>query len=83
MILIFQKENVQKKIQEKKIVISKNLKIPGLQPRISQSLQQFFLTVGQNNFGNKIPITQHLHELFVGQSLKDLSWVLQQRPCST
>ena len=38
----------------------KNLEILGLQPRISKvffrSLEQFFLTVGQNNFGNKIPI---------------------------
>ena len=33
--------------------------ISKIQPRIpsfSQSLEQFFLTVGQNNFGNKIPI---------------------------
>ena len=38
------------------IVISKNLQILGLQPRsFSRSLEQFFLTVGQNNFGNKIP----------------------------
>ena len=38
---------------------SKILKILGLQPQIpiffSRSLEQFFLTVGQNNFGNKIP----------------------------
>ena len=32
-------------------MISKILQILGLQPRISN----FFLTVGQNNFGNKIP----------------------------
>ena len=41
-------------------MISKYLKILGLQPRISKvfsrSLEQFFLTVGQNNFGNKIPV---------------------------
>ena len=40
-------------------MIPKNLKILGLHPRISnffsQSLEQFFLRVGQNNFGNKIP----------------------------
>ena len=40
-------------------MISKVLQILGLQPRISKvfsrSLEQFFLTVGQNNFGNKIP----------------------------
>ena len=29
----------------------------------SRSLEQFFLTVGQNNFGNKIPILSfHIHE---------------------
>ena len=33
------------------LVISNFLQILGLQPRISK----FFLTVGQNNFGNKIP----------------------------
>ena len=41
-------------------MISKKLQILGLQPRIlkvlSQSLEQFFLAVGQNNFGNKIPL---------------------------
>ena len=37
-------------------MISKNLQILGLQPRISRSLEQFFLTVGQNDFGNKIPL---------------------------
>ena len=40
-------------------MISKILQILGLQPWISiffsRSLKQFFLTVGQNNFGNKIP----------------------------
>ena len=44
------------------LVISKFLQILGIQPRISkdfsQSLAQFFLTVGQNNFGNKIPFLQ-------------------------
>ena len=39
-------------------VISKTLQILGLQPKISKfslkSLEQFFFTVGQNNFGNKI-----------------------------
>ena len=34
-------------------MISKFLK------NFSQSLEQFFLTVGQNNFGNKIPFPQH------------------------
>ena len=42
-------------------MISKFLQILGLQPRIfksfSRSLEQFFLTVGQINFGNKIPVS--------------------------
>ena len=41
------------------LVISKFLQILGLQSPISkkksQSLAQFVLTVGQHNFGNKIP----------------------------
>ena len=45
-------------------MISKILQILGLQPRISkvfsQSLEQFFLTVGQNNFGNKLPFFSSL-----------------------
>ena len=40
-------------------MISNILQILGLQPRIfksfSRSLEQFFLTLGQNNFGKKIP----------------------------
>ena len=43
-------------------MISKSLQILGLQPRISKvfsrSLEQFVLKVGQNNFGNKIPLIQ-------------------------
>ena len=46
------------------LVISKFLQILGLLPRISKvffwSLEQFFLTVGQNNFGNKIPLFQKI-----------------------
>ena len=40
-------------------MISKFLQILGLQPRISfsQTLEQFFLTVCQNNFNNKIPLS--------------------------
>ena len=39
-------------------MISKILQILGLQPRsFSRSVEQFFLTVGQNNFGNKIPFS--------------------------
>ena len=37
-------------------LISKFLQIIGLQPRIFlNSIEQFFLTVGQNHFENKIP----------------------------
>ena len=40
-------------------MISKILQILGIQPQISKvfsrSLEHFFLTVRQNNFGNKIP----------------------------
>ena len=40
-------------------MISKILQILSLQPRITKvftrTLEQFFLTVGQNNFDNKIP----------------------------
>ena len=32
----------------------------------SQSLEQFFLTVGQNNFGNKIPFLWIRKEMFLG-----------------
>ena len=42
------------------LVISKILKILGLQPQIwkvfSRSLEQCFITGSQNNFGNKIPL---------------------------
>ena len=39
------------------------MQIPGLQPLkiFSRSLEQFFLTVGQNNFGNKIPDLKIIH----------------------
>ena len=47
--------------EETVLMIPKFLQILGLQPRISKVsldhyVEQFFLTVGQNNFGNKIPI---------------------------
>ena len=43
------------------LVISKILQILDIQPQVSKGflnylLEQFFLTVGQNNFGNKIPL---------------------------
>ena len=51
-------------------MISKILQILSLQLRISiffsRSLEQFFLTVGQNNFGNKIP--------FFSYNFQDGSW---------
>ena len=46
-----------------------SLQILGLQPRISK----FFLTVGQNNFGNKIPFaycTLSFHKLSLLKDLK-------------
>ena len=49
-------------------MISKFLQILGFQPRnfksFSRSLEQFFLTVGQNNFGNKIPLQLWLQKYF-------------------
>ena len=40
-------------------MISKILQILGLQPRISKvSVEQFILTAGQKNFGNKIPFEE-------------------------
>ena len=44
--------------KKKNLVIKKNFEILSLQPWISsfsRSLEHFFLTVSQNNFGNKIP----------------------------
>ena len=44
------------------------MKILGLQPRISKvfprSLEQFFLTVGQNNFGYKTPKLYNLGQFY-------------------
>ena len=41
--------------------------MPGFKPQVfksfSQSLELFFLTVGQNNFGNKIPKFNDLEDL--------------------
>ena len=49
------------------LLISKFLQIHGLQPRISKiffrSLKQFFLTVRQNSFCNKIPMHHFLFPL--------------------
>ena len=46
-------------------MISKCLQTLGLQPRISNVfLEQFFLTAGQKNFGNKIPWFQKLFRSF-------------------
>ena len=46
-------------------MIAKFLQILGLQPRIS--LERFFITVGQNNFGNKIPFLAQLLGIFLGE----------------
>ena len=40
--------------------------------RFSQSLEQFFLTVGQNNFGNKLPFFLYSSIHFFVQSLSAL-----------
>ena len=60
------------------LVISKIWQILSLQPQISkvfyQSIEQFFLTVGQNNFGNKIPF---LSSKFIFMSSNDL-WMFSQ-----
>ena len=41
----------------------------------SRSLEQFFLTVGQNNFSNKIPI---LHAMMFLLDISVCSWIIQQ-----
>ena len=54
-------------------MISKLLQILTLPPRISNfslSLEQFFLTVGQNNFGNKIPFLISTESFFSNISNK-------------
>ena len=62
------------------LVISKLLQILGLQTRISkvfsQSLEQFFLTVGQNNFCNKIPFILKFPDLSLKDQIKNLVTVL-------
>merc|ERR1711997_1210896 len=54
------------------LVISKFLQILGLQPRISKffSITRtfFFLTVGQNNFGNKIPFFVLIKKYYLAYS---------------
>ena len=59
--------------------VRKFLQILGLQPRISkvfsQSVEQFFLTVGQNNFGNKIPCFN------TGENQNSPSEIIPLTPC--
>ena len=60
-------------------MISKILQILGLKSRISkvfpQSLEQFFLTVGQNNFGNKIPFLLGCKKLYYcGKNCLKKAW---------
>ena len=63
-------------------VISKILQILGLQPRISKvfprSLEFFFLTVGQNNFGNKIPFLTYSLRFFRFQRLGQFEFKLEK-----
>ena len=58
-------------------MISKCLKILGLQPQISKVFlyhsNNFFLTVGQNNFGNKIPLSH----CFLGRLLFESTFVYE------
>ena len=55
-------------------MISKLLKFPGLQPPISKLFlnhyNNFFLTVGQNNFGNKIPFPKKKKNLMEKFNIK-------------
>ena len=64
------------------LVISKILQIFGLQPQISKknsrSLQQFLLTEGQNNFGNKIPCFSILGAHYVIDTINDLPGVVEK-----
>ena len=47
-------------------MISKNLQILGLiSKNISRSLEQFIITKGQNNFGNKIPFLSNFAYFFI------------------
>ena len=63
------------------LVISKFLQILGLQPRISKVFlnhqNNFFLTVGQNNFGNKIPFfdSKSLPSSVSSASISKSSWL--------
>ena len=57
------------------LVISKNSLILSLQPLISKLFlnhENFFLTVGQDNFGNKIPLPTQ----FAYKSIKFLAYSL-------
>ena len=53
------------------LVISKFLEI------FSRSLEHFFLTVGQNNFGNKIPFTDVVNWFL---QLKNVIWISKLGP---
>ena len=63
-------------------MISKILQILGLQPQISKvfslSQEQSFLTVGQNNFGNKIPF-MNFEKRYLIQSDKNLQKSINKR----
>ena len=62
-------------LKKKPLVISKNLKILSLLPRISKAFLDhqfnFFLRVGQNNFGNKVtvPLLQNVFHPIVHTGL--------------
>ena len=47
--------------------------------KILRSLEQFFLTLGQNNFGNKIPkllLNFFFHKICLGTKYKVQSWII-------
>ena len=51
-------------------VVSKFLQILSNFKSFSRSLEQFFLTVGQNNFGNKITFEAFFYNIFMGKTNK-------------
>ena len=59
-------------------MISKLLQILGLQPRISQvSVEQFILTAGQKNFGNKIRFQCNVIMQKSGGEITNISVIFQ------
>ena len=54
--LVFCFQNCFDLLREKIVLaMEKNFRNSRMKAKLLRSLEQFFLTVGQNNFGNKIP----------------------------